>query len=237
MRRYGPTAGLLLLLAGCASAPKVSAPSLPSNVMAQPYGTVGIITAPGSTSLPTALRAIGVPYQPVAIAPLGRADLFTLPIVIVDEDAFEDDAVAKAYPQVLDHAEKYGLTVIVLRQRSKTLGKLMPNLTHRVVARDVEYRLGLATARRNDRVMQLPNRIDPDNFDSLSVRTNQLVHGGADARAIISANLEAPDSSAAMLWEPFRRGATWYLSFPLTARAAAGFEAEQKILANLISDK
>ncbi len=157
--------------------------------------------------------------------------------MIVDEEAFEDDAVAKAYPQVLDHAAKYGLTVIVLRQRSKTLGKLMPNLAHPVIARDVEYRIALATARRGDRVMNVPNSIDPDNFDSLSARTAQLVHGGADARAIISANLDAPDSSAAMLWEPFRRGATWYLSFPLTARAAAGFEAEQKILANLVSDR
>jgi hypothetical protein len=237
-RTYGLAAATLLaLLAGCGSTQHVSSPTLPSNVMAQPRGIVGIITAPESSALPTALRAIGVPFQRIAVTPLGRADLFTLPIVIIDEEAFEDDAVAKAYPLLLDHATKYGLTIVLLRQKSETLGKLMRRLPHAVVPRELSYTIALATPRKDDPVMRIPNTLTRANFDSLSRHTTQLVHGGPDARAIISANLDAPDSSAAMLWEPFKRGASWYLSFPMIARAAAGFEAEQKILANLVSDK
>jgi hypothetical protein len=85
--------------------------------------------------------------------------------------------------------------------------------------------------------MTTPNQIRHADLDSLSPRARQLAQGGKGARAVISANLQSPDSSATLLLEPAGRGSIWYVAMPLTQRAAAGYEAEQKILANMLSFK
>jgi hypothetical protein len=237
-RRYGLGAVVLLmaLAVGCGGTRQITTSGLASNVMAQPRGTVGILTASAPSSLPLALRALGVPYKQLASQTL-REDLFTMQIVMVDEGALDDDAALREYARILDHAAQYGTVVVLLHQDSRTMRKVVAKLKHKVYPRDVEYGIRLTTTKQTDPVLNYPNPLTRTNYDSISTRVTQLVSGGRDARGIIAANVEAPDSSAAMLWEPFEKGFVWYVSVPVTAHAAAGYEAEQKLIANLVSNR
>jgi hypothetical protein len=237
-RRYALRAATLLLTlaAGCGGAQRITTSGLPANVMAQPRGTVGILTTTASSDLSRALRALGIPHKRLASQTL-REDLFTMQIVMVDEDALDDDATVREYARILDHAAQYGTVVVLLHQDSKTMRNIAGKLRHKVYPRDVEYGIRLVTTKKSDPVLNYPNTLTRTNYDSLGARARQLVSGGSDARGIIAANVESPDSSATMLWEPFEKGFVWYLSVPVTAHAAAGYEAEQKLLANLVSNR
>lgn len=210
---------------------------LAENIVAYPRGTVGVIAPGERSSLPTALRALGIPYHQFGLKDFARVDLTPYTVVIIDEEALEFEEAPPAYSRMLEHIGKRGGTLILLSQRTKTLQRIAPQVPLKIASRDVDYRIDLSTPRRDDPVMRQPNLITPLNLDSISGRTVQLVHGGREARALIAGNLDAPDSSATLLWEPVGKGAVWYLSVPITAYAAAGYEAEQKIIANLVSNK
>jgi hypothetical protein len=122
-----------------------------------------------------------------------------------------------------------------LRQEPETLVKLRARIRYAVVSHALEFRVELAAPFRSHRALSIPNTVNKADLDSFSVRTTQLAFGTASAKAILAANLQRPDSSAALLLEPNGRGSLWYCSFPIAERAAAGYEAEQKLLANLIS--
>lgn len=228
----------LALLIGCGSAPRPTLPRrLPANVMAQPRGTVGIVVVNYASPLPTALRTIGAPYRLLPLAQVQHLDLTQHQVIIVDEYAMEEDKTFAAYDHLVDNARKNAGTLIVLHQSTETLQRAARTARYRLQAREAEYRLTFAAPRRDDPVMTTPNSITRSDLDSLSPTTHQLVFGGPDARAIISANLVAPDSSATLLWEPLDRGAIWYMTFPIAARAADGYATEQRLLANLVSNK
>ncbi|MDB5035770.1 MAG: hypothetical protein JWQ98_3011 [Chlorobi bacterium] len=237
-RRYGLGAVTLLmaLATGCGGTKQITTSGLASNVMAQPRGTIGILTAAAPSELPLALQALGIPYKRLASQTL-REDLFTMQIVMVDEGALDDEAAVREYARILDHAAQYGIIVVLLHQDSRTMRRVVGKLKHKVYPRDVEYGIRLTTTKGADPVLNYPNPLTRTNYDSIGGRVTQLVSGGRDARGIIAANVEAPDSSAAMLWEPFEKGFVWYVSVPITAHAAAGYEAEQKLIANLVSNR
>lgn len=238
-RRYGLAALLLLaFLASCGSPERPIFRGLPANVMAQPRGSIAVITLTGGTSsLTTSLRALGIPYRTIALAGVPQHDLASYHTLFYDENLLEADKELAAYGRVLDHVARRGGTLILLRQEPSLLRKATAKLPYKLYPREVDYRLVMAKPRREDPVVMAPNPITRANLDSMSMRVTQLVFGGTEARAVLATNLDAPDSSATLLWEPYERGAVWYISFPIADYAAAGREAEQKLIANLVSNK
>ena len=228
----------MLAAGGCAGTPKPTvARTLVANILAEPRGTIGLVLADYSSPTPTAFRALGIPFRAIPLAQATTADFSVFQTVMLDEDALSADKGYAAYGSLIEAVKKHGLTLVVLRQTTELLAKASRVLPYQLSPRDVEFQLTLATPRRTDPMMRAPNEIGREDLDSMSRQTRQLATGGPDSRAIISANLVSPDASAALLWEPFHNGAVWYVSFPITARAAAGRVAEQKLLANLASNK
>jgi hypothetical protein len=225
---------LILIGSGCGSTPTVTR-VLPENIMAQPVGRVGVVALTDGSPLLTSLRALGIPYGRIPIDSLAHLERYDFPQVILDEELLEDERASKAYRLVVDRI-RTGPTLILLQQHPETLQKLTSTATT-LVPRGVEYTITLVIPRTNHPVMTTPNLIRRADLDSLSPRTRQLVLGGKGARAVLAANLQSPESSAALQLEPAGKGAIWYVAMPVTARAAAGYEAEQKILANLLSFK
>ena len=238
-RRYAliPAIALLLAQLGCGGSAAPAFRGLPANIMAQPRGPIGVITHQTTSSLMTAFRAMGIPYQLIPLRSAPRQDLSSFQIIFLDEGTLDEDDNFAAYDNALATTAKHGTTMIMMHQPTSTIVKATRKVPYKLFPREVDYRLLLATPRRDDPMMTTPNRLTRPDLDSLSTRTSQLVFGGRAARAIISANLDAPDSSAAMLWEPYERGAVWYFSIPLADYAAAGHEAAQKIIANLVTNR
>jgi hypothetical protein len=225
-------AALPLLLFGCGGRPIITR-VLPENVMAQPVGTVGIISLNDSSAIITAMRALGIPFHRIPVDSIERVERYGFRQLLMDEDLLEDEGVMKGYRGFLDHIRK-GSTLILLRQKPEVMRRLAePAVT--VVPREVEYSITLLLPRGDHPLVTTPNHLLRRDLDSLSPFTHQLSHGDRSARAVIAANLQSPDSSAALLVQPAGRGAIWYVAFPIAQRAAAGYEAEQKLLANLVS--
>jgi hypothetical protein len=229
-----PIAILILIGSGCGSTPTVTR-VLPENIMAQPVGTVGVVSLTDGSPLLTSLRALGIPYRRIPVDSLSRLERYTFPQVVLDEELLEDERASKAYRLIIDKVRS-GPTLILLHQNPETLQKLT-SAAATLIPRGVEYTITLVIPRTGHPVMTTPNMIRRADLDSLSPRTRQLALGGRGARAVIAANLQSPDSSAALLLEPAGKGTIWYVAMPVTTRAAAGYEAEQKILANLLSFK
>lgn len=228
-------ATLVAFLVGCGGGVRSATNKLPENIMVQPQGTVGIISVESRSQLPTALRALGIPYRRLAPASLAKIDLKEFAAIVIDEEALDDDGVLGAYRTLLAHVRSGG-TMLVLRQEPKPLTKATLRFRS-ITAQDVDFGMNLVAIRKSDPMITTPNKITREDLDSLSRNARQIARGGSDARGIISGNLTAPDSSAILLWDPVDQGVIWYLSIAVTARAAAGFEAEQKLLANLLSNR
>jgi hypothetical protein len=224
---------VLALASGCGSPPVITT-VLPENVMAHPPHVVGVVSLDTASPIYTALRALGVRYHRVPIDSLTRYDRYRLPIVILDRELLEDERVAGAWQIFLDHIRKGGTTLMLLQQQPETMRKLASRYSN-VLPRPVAYSLSLVLPQPDHPVATTPNRILDEDLDSLSLYANQLALGDRQARAIISANLQSPDSSAAILLAPNGRGAVWYIGMPIMARAAAGYPAEQRLLANILS--
>jgi len=228
---------LLVAQLGCGSEAKPVFRGLPANIMAQPRGTIGVITHHTSSSLLTAFRAMGIPYQRIPLGDAPRTNLTSYQILFLDEDVLDEDKEFVAYNHALEQVGRNGATMIIMRQPTDAMREATRKASYKIHPRDVEYRLRLVTPRKDDPMMTTPNRVTRVDLDSLGTRASQLVHGGREARAIVSANLDAPDSSAVMLWEPYAKGAVWYFSIPLADFAAAGHEGAQKIIANLVTNR
>jgi hypothetical protein len=217
---------------GCSSPPVITH-VLPENIMVHPPHTVGVITLEAQSPIYTTLRALGVPWHRIPIDSLVRFDRYTLPIVIMDENLLEDERVAGAWPVFLDHIRK-GTTLLMLQQNPETMQKMASRYST-TRSRQVDYTLHLVMPRPEHPAVSIPNRLTQVDLDSLSLNAHQLAFSDKTALALVSANLQSPDSSAALLLTPAGRGAVWYASFPFMTRAAAGYPAEQKLLANLLS--
>jgi hypothetical protein len=238
-RRYAliPALAVLLVQLGCGSASQPAYHGLPANIMAQPRGSIGVITHQATSSLMTVFRAMGIPYRLVPLRTASREDLSSYQILFIDEGTLDEDGSLAAYDHVLESVARNGATMIMMHQPVDAIVKATRRVRYKLYPREVDYSLRLSTPRKDDPMMTTPNHITRPDLDSLGTRANQLVFGGRAARAIISANLDAPDSSAAMLWEPYEKGAVWYFSIPLADYAAAGHEAAQKIIANLVTNR
>lgn len=225
-----------LLLTGCGSAPVRLPAVMPENVALHPIGRVGVVTLAEPASLSTSIRALGVPFRRVPVDSLRRHDLSDLSFVIVDERALDDPRVDAGIFALFEYARTGG-RLILLQQQPEAFIKLLPRTTETVLARPVEYAITLRTPMPEHPLLNRPNAITAGHLDSLSRGTRQLAQGSANARAILAGNLDRPDSSAALLREPMGRGVVWYIAFPVATRAALGYEAEQKLLANLLSHR
>lgn len=225
-----------LLFGACAGSPPAithHAP-LPENIQVDPPGSMQIITRLGPTQLTTALRALGIPFDRQILHEDSAFTLPEAPVAILDEGALDDETIAHFYPRLLRWARDGG-TLIVLMQSPESMSRLPNYIGQDIMPRSVTYTIDLFPAREKEQSLIWPNRIDRADLDSFRVGTRQLSHGNGAARAIIAGNTIRPDSSAALLTEPFGKGTMWYVGLPITARAAAGLPAEQKLLANIVS--
>jgi hypothetical protein len=238
-RRYALILAIvpLLLQLGCGATAQPAFHGLPSNIMAQPRGSIGVVTHETSSSLMTAFRAMGIPYHLIPLQGAARQDLSNFQILFIDEGTLDEDAGFAAYGHAIETVTKFGSTLVVMHQPTDALTKAMRRVPYKLHSRDVDYKLLLSLPRKDDPMTSTPNRITRIDLDSLGTRTTQLVYGDRAARAIISSNLDSPDSSAVMLWQPLEQGAVWYFSVPLADYAAAGHEAAQKIIANLVTNR
>lgn len=226
---------LLLLSGGCGSSTEHATRSLPENIMAHPSGTVAVVTASAASSLPTALRALGIPYVLITPENVAKHDLALYKTYLLDEMALDEERITPIYKRVMLET-KYGKTFVMLHQNVKPLAAVSePN--RRITPRDVDFGLRLVSIRPSDPMLNNPNDITRADMDSLGREASQIVAGGPDARAILSSNTNDADRAALLLWDPYETGAVWYLSIPIVARAAAGIAAEQKLLANLLSNR
>jgi len=226
---------MMLAASGCGSSPKVATASLPANVMARPRGIVGVIPAPENSHLPEALRALGVPYRVLPIEGFTQHDLTHYSTIVVDEMALDNDAMTPVYGRIMREV-RFGRNVVILHQRAERISALS-GPARKIVAREVDFTLRLVTIRGADPMLKSPNAITREDLDSLGRHANQIVAGGADARAILSSNTNDADKAAVLLWDRYEDGTIWYLSVPIVARAAAGHPSEQRLLANLLSNK
>jgi hypothetical protein len=224
---------VITLNPGCSSPPPVITHVLPENVMVHPPQTVGVITLEAQSPIYTALRALGVSWHRIPIDSLVRFDRYRLPIVIMEENLLEDERVAGAYRVFLDHIRK-GTTLLMLQQNPETMQKMASRYST-TKSRQVDYTLHLVMPRPEHPAVSTPNQLTQADMDSLSLDVHQLAFSDKYAFAMISANLQSPDSSAALLLTTAGQGAVWYATFPFMTRAAAGYPAEQKLLANLLS--
>jgi hypothetical protein len=227
---------LLLLAAACGGGRIASSGRLPANVMAYPKGMVGVVSASTEGTIEQMMVALGIPFEPIPLDTLAKIDLSDYRVMLVDEGALDDPRAAAGYPRLLDRA-KNGGTLLVLRQSVETVRKLRSRVREMMILREVDYPLTFRIAVSGDPIVRVPNTVTRADLDSLARGSRQLARSGSESRAILAANVLSPDSSATLLWEPFGNGKLWYCTFPLVARAAAGFEAEQKMAANLLSEK
>ena len=237
--KFNPACSLFLcalLAIGCGAGRVGSSGRLPANVMVDPEGTVGIITASTEGTLAEMMVALGVPFEKIPLDGLAKADLDGYAFLVIDEGTLDDPRAALGYSRLVQHVSK-GASLLILRQSIEGMQKLRARVRDVVSLRDVDYDITIRLARYNDPIVRVPNLVTRADLDSLSRTSRQLAHGGSEARALLAANVQYPDSSATLLWEPTGDGTIWYCSFPIVARAAAGFEAEQKIAANILSQK
>jgi hypothetical protein len=225
---------LLLLLAAACGGSSVQRTTLPENVGADPRGLVGIIAPAPTTALPTALRALGVPYRLLAASQLDGPMLDGLSLVVIDEGALDDLAVAQALPRLLDDTRTSRQSLVILAQSNERGIEVLRRNAAPFEPRPITHGVSLASPPPAHRTVRTPNVIRGADLAALSERTTQFARG-RNARAIIAGNLERPDSSAALLRVVYGKGAIYYAAFALTAAAADGQPAEQRMLANLVS--
>ncbi|MBC8144025.1 MAG: hypothetical protein H7X80_00490 [bacterium] len=233
MRLRGTTILTFLLFVSC-GVPAVVPPSYPENILAEPRGTVGVIEVPPSTMLSTALRAIGVPHRVLKYAELDDVQLDGLALVMIDEGAFDDEIMPRALPRLLDRTRTSAVPLFILMQSPMRTSEIMRSNAAPIEPRMVEYDVSLVATQRDHRSLSWPNAIQPNDLAEFSERTVQFARA-RNGRAIIAGNSDLPDSSAALLRVPYGKGALWYVSFPFIDRAAEGYAADQRMLANLIS--
>jgi hypothetical protein len=232
MRLLLPAISLVIVLAACGGG--TTASSLPENIAVDPRGMVGLIAPAPLTPLPTALRALGVPFRQLPSADLDDSHLDGLSLVVIDEGALDDPAVPDALPRLFDHARTAGLTVIMLSQSAEKGLAIMRRNSAPFEPRPITHGVDLVTPQRDHRLLRSPNVIQSIDIDGYSDRTNQFARGRG-GRAILAGNIDRPDSAAALLRVPYGKGSMWYVAFPIVARAAEGFAGEQRMLANLLS--
>lgn len=240
MMHRTPTAGysnvlpiLCCLLAACGGTTSGTS-ALPENIAAEPRGLVGIVTAAPTTSLPTALRALGVPYRSLPLADLDDAQLEGLALVVIDELALDDPAMMQSIPRMLDNTRTGGPPLLILMQSNERGTDVLRRNAAPFEARAITHGVDLVAPRSAHRALTTPNPIGPADLETYSDRTAQLARGRS-VRAIIAGNLDRPDSSAAVLRAVYGKGAIYYVAFPLAARAAEGYPGDQRLLANLLS--
>jgi len=209
---------------------------LPDNVMTMPRGRMAIISADERSQLPVALRALGVPARRLSLDSLSQPEVGFYTTLMVDEGALADRRVVEAWRDLLFRV-RTGATMIILAQPVKTMAEDLRSMPHAIIPRSIDYQPKIVPVRRNDPILQRPNVISQSDLDTIVPRVRQLVSGGADARGMISGSIADADSSAILLWDRFEQGTLWYLAAPIVARAAAGAGAEQRLLANLISNR
>lgn len=225
-----------LLAAGCGGGHVGYSGRLPANVMVETERTIGIVSVAPEGPLARMMVTLGLPFESIPLDGLAKADLERFRLLVIDEGALDDPRVVLGYAQLVEQVHR-GAALVILRQSIDGMQKLRARVRGVVTLREVDYDITIKLARFNDPIVRIPNIITRADLDSLSRQSRQLAHGGSEARALLAANLQSPDSSAALLWEPTGNGVVWYCSFPIVARAAAGFEAEQKIAANILSQK
>ncbi len=223
-----------LLAAGCGGSRVGYSGRLPANVMVHPKGTVGVVTASTDGAIVQMMVALGIPFEKIPLEGLSKADLDQYACMLIDEGTLDDPRAALGYSHLVDHVHG-GASLVILRQSIEGMQKLRARVRGAATPREADYAITIRLARHNDPIIRVPNTITRADLDSLSLRSRQLVHGSSEARAVLAANVQSPDSSATLLWEPMGNGTIWYCSFPVVLRAAAGFEAEQKIAANILS--
>lgn len=240
MSRLLPSSLLLLILlaaAGCGGGKHVvSDGRLPDNVMTTPRGKVGIISADENNTLVVALRALGVQARRLSLDSLAEPEVGFYSTLMVDEGALEDARVIDSWRHLLFRV-RTGATMIILSQPVKPMAERLKAMPHAIVPRAIEYQPKIVAARRSDPVLQRPNVITQSDLDTIAPRVRQLVAGGNEARGMITGSAADADSSAILLWDRFEQGTLWYLAAPIVAQAAAGAGAEQRLLANLISNR
>ena len=72
-------------------------PTYPENIGAEPRGTVGVVAPATSTTLSTALRALGVPHRVFPNGEINESQLDGLALVVIDESAFDDLAAESVF--------------------------------------------------------------------------------------------------------------------------------------------
>lgn len=226
---------LLVAIGGCGSTAEHATRSLPENVMAHPNGAVGLLTTTPTSTVATALRALGIPFERITPENFARSDLADFRTYLMDELALDEEKMGMIYRRAMQET-KYGKIFIILHQSQKPLATVTAPVG-KISPRDVDFGMRLVSIRPSDPMLTTPNSITRADLDSLSREAAQIVAGGSDARAILSSNTSDADDSALLLWDPYEDGTVWYLSIPIAERAAAGFAAEQKLLANLLSNR
>jgi hypothetical protein len=226
---------LIATIAGCSKKPAPLPVILPENIMARPIGTVGVVTLAEPSNLAISMRALGVPYRRIPIDSILRVDLDDIRMLFLDEGIMEDQRILDLYPRLIEIVGR-GMRLVILQQQPALTAKMLQKSRQVIVAREVDHSINLKLPRPGHPLVASPNIITAADLDSLSRFAHQLARGSADARALIAGNVERPDSSAALLWNPLGRGALYYVAFPLTARSALGYAAEQRVLANLVSN-
>jgi hypothetical protein len=225
---------LIVTLAACGGATRSSSPTLPENIAVAPRGPIGIFAPSPTSALPTALRALGVQYRRLGFDDLDEAQLDGIGLVILDEGSFDDPAVSAALPRLFDHARTAGLVVVILAQSPEIGRDVMKANAGPIEPRTITHGVDLVAPHRDDRLLSAPNAIGRDDIEAYSDRTSQFARG-RNGRAVLAGNLDRPDSSAALLGVAYGKGSMWYVAFPFVARAAEGYAADQRLLANLVS--
>ncbi len=230
-------AAALIGVSGCGGTTTVAFNHLPGNVMAHPFGRAEIISSAASPEVATALRALGIPAHVVPFDSVDDIGARPDPFVVVAEHALDDQRLLGSLPIVLESVRRGG-TVLMLVQSPESLHLLRARYGNIAEPKVVDHSLQLVRPRREIppmAAMDRPNEVRNSDLDSLALGARQVVVLSGDARAVIAASLLSPDSSAVLTWQPFGHGQLWYLAAPVSARAASGYGAEQRLLANLMS--
>lgn len=222
---------------GCGGAEQMAVTRLPENVMTHPVGPVAVVSlAPNSPAM-TSMRALGVGARGFSPDSLSAEGLRGFRVVLLEEGVLSDKRMLGGFPLITEHVRR-GATLLLMQQDPEVMRKLRERYTDMIAPRATTYALEIVPTRRTDepmKVLRFPNPVDGDDLDSLSLRAAQVVSGGEQAVAVLASNVLSPDSTAVLLRQPYGRGELWYCSVPLSGRAALGFAAEQKLLANLLS--
>lgn len=204
--------------------------------MTVPRGRVAMISADEASPLPVALRALGVPVRRLSLDSLSDPEVGFYTTLVVDEGALADNRLVEAWRDLLFRV-RTGTTMIILSQPAERMASKLRTMPHAITPRPIEYQPKIVAVRRTDPVLLRPNVITQSDLDTIAPRVRQLVAGGNEARGMISGSGVDADSSAILLWDRFEQGTLWYLAAPIVARAAAGAAPEQRLLANLISNR